>query len=262
VLRASKDTTVRAVHPNAGTEAEYRRKLDRLVSQMHRSLVYWLTAAYRANEPEMATDESPAMAMRNAMRALTRRWTKEFAKLAQDWGPDFAKSAAGHTDRAFAAALKKAGFTVRFKLTPEINDIVQASIGENVSLIKSIAAQHLSEVEGIVMRSVQRGRDLGGLTEELEQRFQITRRRAAGIAADQNAKATAVITEARQAQLGIAEGIWMHSGGGKKPRPSHVAANGKRYQIGKGMWIDGEWIRPGEKIRCRCVSRSIIPGFN
>jgi len=262
VIRPAKPKTARAVHANAGLEAEYRRALDRLIGQMHRSLVYWLSAAYRANEPHMTADESPAMALRNAMRTLTRRWNKEFAKLAAEWGPRFVRGAAGHTDQALAAALKKAGMTVSFRLTAPVNDIVQAAIGENVSLIKSIGAEHLSEVEGIVMRAVQRGRDLGGLTQELERRYGITRRRAAGIAADQNNKCTAVITEARQTELGIKEAIWMHSGGGKQPRPSHVAANGKRYEIGKGMLIDGEWIRPGEKINCRCVSRSVIPGFS
>lgn len=257
-----KPATIRAIHPNAGIEQAYRKRLQGAVEKMHRSLLYWLTAAYRAKEPEMATDESPAMALRNAMRALSKRWNREFAKLAQEWGPDFVRSTTVQTDRAFAAALKKAGFTVKFGMTAQVNDVVQASIGENVSLIKSIAAQHLAEVEGMVMRSVQRGRDLGSLTQELEARYQVTKKRAAFIARDQNNKATSVITEARQTELGIRKAKWLHSGGGKVPRKSHVAANGQEYEIGKGMLIDGEWIRPGEKPNCRCVSRSIVPGFS
>jgi uncharacterized protein with gpF-like domain len=65
-------------------------------------------------------------------------------------------------------------------------------------------------------------------------------------------------------QLGITEAIWVHSGAGKHPRPTHVAMNGKKYDVNKGMWDPAvkRWIFPGEEINCRCVSRSIIPGFS
>lgn len=260
--RRRRPPTLDPTRPNAGIEQAYRRRLDRAVDRLHGSVAYWLTAAYRANEPEIAADESPAMTIRKAMRTLTKRWSREFDRLAQEYATGFVREVRGHSDAAFAASLRKAGFTVRFRLTAPVNDVMQASVGENVSLIKSIAADHLTQVEGIVMRSVQRGRDLGDLAQELEERFGVTRRRAAFIARDQNNKATSAITEARQKEMGVSEAVWLHSGGGKTPRPSHVAASGKIYEVGKGMLIDGEWIRPGEKPNCRCVSRSVIPGFS
>jgi SPP1 gp7 family putative phage head morphogenesis protein len=250
------------VRPNAGLEQAYRRRLERQIDQMQASLVYWISAAYRANRPEMASDESPAMAMRKAMRVLTRRWSKGFAKVAQEYGTGFVKSAAAQADRSWQTNLKKAGFTVRFKLTPPVNDVIQASVGENVTLIKSIASEHLAEVEGLVMRSVQSGRDLGALTQQLEARYAITRRRASTIARDQNNKTTSAINRVRQLELGVKEGIWMHSAGGKTPRPSHVAYSGKRFDLTKGAHIDGKWIFPGEEINCRCVWRAVLPGFD
>jgi SPP1 gp7 family putative phage head morphogenesis protein len=114
----------------------------------------------------------------------------------------------------------------------------------------------------MLMRSVARGRDLGGMTKEMEERYGITRRRAALISRDQNNKATAIITRVRQRELGITEAIWLHSSAGKHPRPSHVAMNGKRYLIAEGMEDpdEGRKILPGELVNCRCVSRSVIPG--
>jgi uncharacterized protein with gpF-like domain len=126
-------------------------------------------------------------------------------------------------------------------------------------LIRSIAAEHLDDVEGAVMRSVQTGRDLGSLTDELQQRYAQTRKRAAFIARDQNSKATATVVRVRQEGLGITEAIWMHSRGSRHPRPSHVAADGKRYTIIEGMYLDGVWTWPGREPNCGCVSRSIIP---
>nr|WP_277347156.1 phage minor head protein [Collimonas pratensis] len=134
-------------------------------------------------------------------------------------------------------------------------------MSEQVGLIKSIASQHLTEVQGLVMRSVADGRDLGTLAKGLEDRYGITKRRAALIARDQNNKATATITRVRQDSLGITEAVWMHSHAGKHPRPSHVAANGKRYTIKEGMYLDGVWTWPGREIGCRCISKSVIPGL-
>ena len=285
-MRADRDRqtrTLRPVHPNAGIEAAYRKRLDVLIAEMNRSLVHWLSAAYRANEPEMAQDappdaggheprpeqprrRSPAMAMRYRMRRLTRQWQTRFDEAAPDLAKYFATAAAQRSDATLKSILKKAGFTVQFKLTRTANDVLQATIAENVALIKSIASQHLTQVEGAVMRSVQAGRDLATLAGELEHQYGVTRRRAAFIARDQNNKATATIQRVRQVELGITEAIWVHSGGGREPRPTHLKAgrDRQRYEISKG-WLDpavGKLILPGELPNCRCVARAVVPGFS
>jgi uncharacterized protein with gpF-like domain len=262
-LRAptKKSITLAPVHPNQGLQAAYRRKLDALIDEMHASLLYWLKASYRANEPEIAQDASPAATLNAAMSKLSRRWQKRFNDAAPDLAKYFATHAKDRSDFALKAALKKAGFTVEFKVTPIVNDVLQATTAENVGLIRSIGQEHLTEVQGLVMRSVQSGRDLGYLSEQLVERYGITKRRAAFIAFDQNQKATANITRVRQEALGLDEAVWLHSHGGKHPRKSHQEADGKRYKIKKGMLIDGEYIWPGQKPRCRCVSRSVIPGI-
>jgi uncharacterized protein with gpF-like domain len=89
--------------------------------------------------------------------------------------------------------------------------------------------------------------------------YPVTANRAVLIARDQTNKATAVITRTRQIELGLKEALWVHSGGGKTPRPSHMRANGERYKIAEGCVIDGVPIQPGELINCRCVSRPILP---
>jgi uncharacterized protein with gpF-like domain len=196
------------------------------------------------------------------MRNLGRKWQRRFDDWGAKNGESYAKATKDQADRAFKEHLKKIGFTVEFKLTPEINDILQAAVAENVSLVRSIAAEHLADVEQLVMRSVSAGRDLGYLTKELEARYGITRRRAALIATQQNNAATAHINRARQTELGIVRGIWRHSSAHKlHPRVSHLNADGTEYEIAKGMYLDGEWILPGTLIHCLCYSKSIIPGL-
>jgi hypothetical protein len=45
-------------------------------------------------------------------------------------------------------------------MTSQMNNALQATIAENVVLIRSIPEKYFTEVEGLVMRSVARGREL------------------------------------------------------------------------------------------------------
>jgi SPP1 gp7 family putative phage head morphogenesis protein len=142
-----------------------------------------------------------------------------------------------------------------------MRDAFAASLAENVGLIRSIPAQYLQEVEGIVMRNYISGRDLKSMVSELRARYKVASNRAWLIARDQSNKANAVVQRTRQRELGITEAIWMHSHAGKTPRPTHVAMNQKRYSVEKGMWDSAvqKWIFPGEPINCRCVGRAVLP---
>lgn len=264
--RKPKGTILRPIYANAGLEAEYRRRLTALIAEMDQSLSYWLKAAWNKNTPHLAQDELPVETLRRAIRALTRRWTARFNDLAGDLASYFAQSVSQRSDAALKAALKKGGFTVDWTMTRAQRDVVNSVVHENVSLIKSIAQQHLGKVEGAVMRSVQTGRDLGQLTKDLQEQFGVTKRRAAFIARDQSNKATASLTRARQIEIGVEQAIWVHSGGGKHPRPSHEKAGRDKvqYDVSKG-WYDPDekkYILPGELINCRCVSRAVVPGFS
>jgi uncharacterized protein with gpF-like domain len=114
------------------------------------------------------------------------------------------------------------------------------------------------------MQSINTGRDLGTLTKHLEKTYGITKRRAALISRDQNNKASANMSRVRHLELGIERAKWRHSHAGVTPRPSHLANNGKTYDIARG-WYDPavkEFIQPGQLVGCRCVGIPLIPGFS
>lgn len=252
------------VRPNVGLQAEYQRRLDTLIAEMHRSVLFWLRAAYRRNPPELAADASPASDLEAEMQDLGWQWQSRFDDMAPELGRWFAASAATRSDATMRAILGRAGWTVRFRPTRAWNDVRQATIKANVELIKSIPSQCLTQVQGAVMRSVQTGRDLGSLTKELQEQFGVTFRRAALISRSQNEMATSAITRMRQQELGITTAVWQHSSAGREPRPSHLANNGKTYEIAKG-WFDPEvkeFIWPGQLLNCRCSSRPVIEGLS
>lgn len=259
------EKVLKPVHPNRGIEAAYRRKLDALIQQMQVSTLYWIRAAYRERPPELAQDESPANFLRRKIKDLTARWLKNFETAAPKMAAWFAQTTEKRSADAMKKILKDAGFTVPFKMTPAMRDIADATIAENVSLIKSIPSQYFTEIEGLVMRSVQHGGDLKQLTDDLHARYDITRRRAKFIARDQNAKATSAFAAAKQVEAGITEAQWVHSEGGHHKRPTHVKASRDkvRYDIKEG-WLDpalGKRIWPGSEPNCKCIGRPVIRGF-
>lgn len=261
-MAAAKPKTLRAVRPNVGVQAWYRSQLDAQITAMHDSLVYWLSAEYRANGLAMDADGGAALAMRGSLRKLSHRWQWVFDKLADSLSRRIADRMLAHADSGLKSAVKGEGFAVKFTMTPDMGNAYQAVIGEQVGLIRSIAQQHLSEVEGLVMRSVAQGRDLGSLTKALQARYGVTKRRAALIARDQNNKATSVLVSTRQQAIGITQGVWRHSHAGKTPRPSHVKADGATFDLKKGLYLEGEWVLPGQAINCRCTWQPVIPGFD
>lgn len=273
--------TARAVLPNAGVEAAYRKSLDKLIKEMSNSVEYWMEAEYKANPPVMAVEmaedarvgsrskasqewaslRSPSARLRKPMKELSNRWIKRFDEMSASIAERFAASGMKHTDSSFKQALKDAGFTVEFKVTPLMRDAMNATIQENISLIKSIPQQYLTDVEGIVMRGYTAGRDLHAISAELQERYGVTKRRAALIARDQSNKLTATVTQARRVDMGLYEAIWVHSGAGKHPRPSHLKAGRekRKFDVRQGCLIEGEYILPGQKINCRCSSKTILP---
>ena len=239
----------------------YQRALLSLIGEMADSVEYWVTAQRRSDPPLLAQDASPAEEMRRRLKEVFTRWQKRFDEAAPKVAESFLKNQFRGTDSAMRQALREAGWSIEFTLTPAMRDAFEASLAENVGLIRSIPQRYLQEVEGIVMRNYSAGRDLKSMAAEIKARYEVTANRAVLIARDQSNKANAVVQKARQTELGIKEAIWLHSHAGREPRRTHVAMNGKRYDVARGMWDSDvqKFIWPGQEINCRCVQRSVLP---
>lgn len=260
----------RPIRPNAGTAARYEQQLARYVDLMASDAQHRFARPYS----ELAQDASPMSGLRAAVRTWARRWQRDFDALAPRLARWFAEQAAENVDRQMRAdaasneglrvLLRRHGFTVRFKTTAAQREVLQAVAAEQASLISSIPEQHTAAVEGLIMRSVSTGRDLATLAQGLQKQHGMTKRRAARIALQANNAATAAFQRQRQLELGLTTGIWMHSAGGRVPRPTHVAHSGREYSIRDGIVLDPSegTVWPGTAIRCRCVGGAKIPGWD
>lgn len=258
--------TLKPIRPAAPTRITYQKRLDALIDEMADSLLYWLRAAYRADQPATVDLGQDATPLQAAFDKLARRWLRRFDTLSEQLAEWFATTSQNRVDRNMKADMRKAGFTVRFQQSPAMREAFEAVVAENVALIKSIGAQHLEGVQVALSQSVATGRDLSVLTDHLTKRVGITKRRAALIARDQNNKATATMVRTRALENGITKARWQHSAGGKTPRPEHVQASRDRLVFDLTTGVDFEngegTVWPGTAINCRCVAIPVIPGFD
>jgi SPP1 gp7 family putative phage head morphogenesis protein len=107
------------------------------------------------------------------------------------------------------------------------------------------------------------GRDLGGITAEIDSIHGKMLDRVKLIARDQTNKATNAMTKARYEELGIEKAVWQHNAGGKTFRESHVKMDGEVFVLADGMYDPDEEtnIQPGELPFCRCSYRPYLPEF-
>ncbi len=206
-------------------------------------------------------DSSPAADLAAIIRKLKNYFDHYFYELEPKVARKFTQRAKKSATVSLKNILKEEGFTVKFRLTRQMNDILQATIAENVGLIKSIHTAYFEQVQTIVMQAVKNGRDMNYIKKELVDRFRVSERKAKIIARDQTNKAMQAISRARSLEAGIQEATWVHIPGAKTSRETHKHFDGKPFDLNKGMYDKdvNKWVMPGELINCNCRFKLILP---
>lgn len=247
--------------PSAAIESWYRGKLDAMVAEMNNSVTYWIRASYRKRESEFAMDASPAADLALEMRKLSTRWRVNFNEFAYELSKQFGMRMNAYTANTIQQLFKKKGYAVRMRASKELVNVLTSLRAQQVSMIKSIPEQYLNQVDGIIQRGITQGRDLGYITEELEKRYAITRRRASTIARDQTNKATESLSRERAKSMGATQGRWKHRGGSNHPRKTHLEMHNVIFDLNKGIedTAVGRYILPAQEPECKCTFEIVIP---
>jgi SPP1 gp7 family putative phage head morphogenesis protein len=239
----------------------YRLSLDRAVNQMIAETEKRLGALYNDHAPHLlvAMDASASSQARVLMNAMAARFNAFFSKIAPDLAKRMADDVDRHSKTNLHGSLSEAsgGLSLRTSvITGQIAEATKAAISANVALIKSIPQEYFTKIQGEVFRSIQAGSGTKDVFETVRQIGIVTKKRADLIARDQTSKATTAINAARMTALGIKKFEWLHSRGGREPRPLHInALNGHIFEIAKPPIIDertGERGLPGVLINCGC----------
>lgn len=251
---------------NAAVEERYRRALTSLTKQMTAQTTREIVRLFQSDAAKafFAQDESVASKARVVTNALISKFSQLFARKAKSLAAAMVNNADKASTTALHGSLKKLSGGLSLKtsfLTGPMNEVVTASIAENVALIKSIPQKYLQDVQGAVMRSITNGNGLADLQPFLEKLEGSSIKRAKLIAEDQTKKVYANLNSARAQKIGVKQFEWVHSGGGAHPRELHESYDGQIFSFDDLPVIDdrtGEKGIPGQLINCRCTMVPVI----
>ena len=262
-MQKKKIKTLTALQVNAGIRAAYRKELEKQLQDMHNSVIYWLLATYKQEEPKIAQD-GVFESITERFNWLKKRWMSAWNKFASLSAKRFVTKTKKDAEIRINNSFKKAGVSLAVKNTHALSAVSKSLIAENVKLIKTIPQQYLDDVYGIVMRGIQQGNNVRQINKEIKSRYQISERRAKTIAIDQSNKAIQAIQRTNDLDLGITKGKWRHHGGQKTSRLTHARFDGQEFDLtgpDKGLYDSdvGHRVLPGELWNCRCTYLRVIP---
>jgi SPP1 gp7 family putative phage head morphogenesis protein len=242
-------------------EAKYHAQLKKLVERMAATTEREIVKLYKSPEGRatFAQDASFASMAAKLIKILQSKFNILFTSAAGGLAEALVHGISRQSAVGLGQSLKELSGGVTLKtdvVSGAVADVVKASVKSNVALIKSIPQKYFEGIEREVMRSIQTGRGMADLQPYIENLGVVSKKRAALIARDQTSKATTAINRARMQGLGVKKFKWLHSGGGKEPRPLHKnVLNGNVYSLDDPPVIDertGERGLPGQLINCRC----------
>lgn len=234
--------------------ARYKRATGALIKTMRSEYQRELE---RASMP-YAQDAGIADAMAALLKQLSDKWGGIFASRAVEIAESMISGASKYSEKSLDISLKEmsGGLTLKVPDLPAaLRDKIAAMTSENVSLIKSIQNQYHSQIESAIMRSIsQGGRGILDIRDEIAAIGKKEAERADFIAQDQTRKVTSVMNTERMKAVGVKQFVWIHSHGGKTPRPLHLDADGETFDMDSPPPIgdNGEPVMPGMGINCRC----------
>jgi SPP1 gp7 family putative phage head morphogenesis protein len=254
------------LHNNAALGDRYARSIKKLVKQMTDKTNREIEKLFKTDSANkhFGQDASIASGARILMNSLTDQFNQLFAMSAKPLAERMVNDANKSSQSMLYSSLKdlSGGLSIKTKVTtPEMREIMTASVAENVNLIKSIPQQYLQKVTGSIMRSITTGSGLMDLKTDITKYDGMTERRAENIALDQTRKAYNSINAKRAQKVGIEKFEWIHSGGGLHPREDHIALDGQIFSYDDLPIIDentGETGLPGQAPNCKCTQRPII----
>lgn len=181
-----------------------------------------------ADQMQVAIDQTASQFMTRLVTVITpalRRWA--------------VRAEAVHRSKWVAAV--KAGTSVDLAtiLTAQpVEETLSTWLARNVALVRNVSDVTQAKIADAVFRGYQSRTPLRDVAKEIREAAGGSRARAVRIAADQNSKLSAILDRERQAEVGIEQIRWRHSGK-LHPRSWHVARNGKVYDLRTGKAADG-----------------------
>lgn len=284
-MLAKRKKAARPVRVSNKPETYYRSQLNSLIRAMNLAIEREVMPVVKQEKPEYTGDSTPTMdawseriiaALQAASEAFV---TEAFEAQARRIAVGTVSMADAESTQAFLKSVNRAvGVDLSAMIQAEgIADYVDASVAQNVNLIKSVRDQYLAQVQSAVLEGMRAGDAPSSIAKRIQQESGVSRRRAKLIARDQVAKLNSDITEKRQSAAGVTHYRWVTSKdqrvsgapSGKYPNAKIKCYEIARKDVGNGpgvySWKEGASyagqtnLHPGRAhVGCRCTSTPVF----
>ena len=269
IRRRRRQVTIPGIPASVGIQNEYARSIRRLIKQMEKVALKFVLEKYKLfRASEMVTNDAPVDFDNRRLQQLIDAIKARFGRYISEWEAEeldaIARKFIGKIDKqtkaGLMANLKKAGIVIDFHISALHQPLLEEMVARNVNLIKSIGPKYFDKLTNVVIDSALKGRDMASIFQHIKDLNKVTERRAELIAIDQTNKATQALNVMQTKDSGIKKGIWIHIPGEKSSRKTHIAMNGKTFDLDEGLYDEdvGRNVLPGELPYCRCDFRPDI----
>lgn len=277
------------IGPNQGVMQAFAKSIKRWLDEYNRDFiakvleryeqvtagrVYMDSAASKATSMDAPAPTISGLSLQQA-EAIARMDIEQLPIIpARKISYRFVRQMLRHLSVAQRRALEKAGvskslirrtFTVpvirgQF-IAPNTAQKIPAYVEWSTQMITKLSTQSRLKIQNAIAEALEHGKSLSALRADIEKINGMTAERAERVALDQSCKLNNFIQLENCKALGITEGIWIHVPGRFTSRVSHIAMNGKRFDLLTGMYDPevGTHVHPGELPYCRCVYRPVLP---
>lgn len=259
---------------NVSIQLRYQRSLTKLIRLMAEDVKKEIAKLFKSDvavefiEQQQALDASVTSKAKKVLNKLMGKFQSLFDLVSKPLAEEMVDDSQRYSSTTLQTSLKKVsgGLSLNTGVIPAgLEEVSEAVVLENVSLIRSIPAKYFDDISGAVMRSISTGQGLRDLVPEIQKYHGITERRAKLIARDQTRKAYNFINKEKLKSLGMRKFEWIHSGGGQHPRKSHQAMGGNIYSFDDLPQINKDNPKespvygiPGQAINCGCTMNPVI----
>lgn len=236
---------------------DYNSMLQSIVNMINEDIRNELMPIVESEEPNYVMDQSWFDRISAVMLRIRARWeSPQFRQLTEEIARRFVRAVDARSSRSFGIDILGSD--------EALQTAIQASIFDNVRLIRTIPEQYLNQVEDIVVTNARAGNRSSVIADQLRERFGVTQNRARFIARDQTAKVNSAIAQKRIESAGYEYFQWVTSRD-ERVRDRHDDISQRVTAYGMGVYrFDnpplsdrGVPILPGVDFQCRCVMRPI-----
>lgn len=260
-------------------EREFRRITNGYMKLLNQVLRENLPAMMNAYKKERHGDSrfDDSRDLDSEVRQMIQKMSAELEKLLAQYGLDeqvrkISTITQNTSLREWKRAVKQSlgiDLTTDYFKGDFYKEAIERWVSQNILMIKSLPTETLGNIRQIILDSYMKGKPIRQIQKEIQEEYNVSKRKAAALARDQVATLNAQITKLQQQDAGCKKYRWSSSKD-SRVRECHAELDGKIFSWDDPpeMWYEtksrgrvytGRFCHPGEDFLCRCVA---IPVFD